>query len=233
MIEALGDHELSPGVPLGSGTALRRHDAPDARRRDVDPDLVQLTLDPPVAPHRVLPRHPPDEELGLKGDCLSLVDPMRPAPLTADELAVPASERVGRKQVGEALAQRSEPLDNREDKPLLPRRLRVGHLATQNGELLAQDKQLEILRARRPAREKHEPENRRRESVIRRTVTGPVWLPVVCRSVLAARGQFRGRLDAPSGSPARNRRQGPRGASRSRRPRRPLRSSDSRILAQD
>jgi hypothetical protein len=159
MIEALGDHELSPGVPLGSGTALRRHDAPDARRRDVDPDLVQLTLDPPVAPHRVLPRHPPDEELGLKGDCLSLVDPMRPAPLTADELAVPASERVGRKQVGEALAQRSEPLDNREDKPLLPRRLRVGHLATQNGELLAQDKQLEILRARRPARKQQEPEN--------------------------------------------------------------------------
>jgi hypothetical protein len=35
----------------------------------------------------------------------------------------------------------------------------VGHLATQNGELLAQDKQLEILRARRPAREEQEPEN--------------------------------------------------------------------------
>jgi hypothetical protein len=35
----------------------------------------------------------------------------------------------------------------------------VGHLATQNGELLAQDKQLEILRARRPARKQQEPEN--------------------------------------------------------------------------
>jgi hypothetical protein len=72
---------------------------------------------------------------------------------------VPASERVGREQVGEALAQRTEPLEDREDKPLLVRRLRMGHLATQNGELLAQDKQLEILRARRPAREEQEPEN--------------------------------------------------------------------------
>jgi hypothetical protein len=143
----LGDHELAPGVPLGSGKALRCGDAPDARGRDVDPDLLQLTLDPPVAPHRVLPRHPPDQELGLKGDRLSLVDPMRGVPLAADELAVPASERVGREQVGEALAERTEPLEDREDKPLLPRRLRVGHLATQNGELLAQDKQLEILRA--------------------------------------------------------------------------------------
>jgi hypothetical protein len=71
---------------------------------------------------------------------------MRPVPLFADELAVPASERVGREQVGEALAQRTEPLEDREDKPLLPPRLRVGHLATQNAEL-AQDKQLEILRA--------------------------------------------------------------------------------------
>jgi hypothetical protein len=35
----------------------------------------------------------------------------------------------------------------------------MGHLATQNGELLAQDKQLEILRARRPAGEEQEPEN--------------------------------------------------------------------------
>jgi hypothetical protein len=72
---------------------------------------------------------------------------MRPLPLTADELAVPASERVGREQVGEALAERTEPLQDSEDKPLLVRRLRMGHLATQNGELLAQDKQLEILRA--------------------------------------------------------------------------------------
>jgi hypothetical protein len=35
----------------------------------------------------------------------------------------------------------------------------MGHLATQHGELLAQDKQLEVLRARRPAGEEHEPEN--------------------------------------------------------------------------
>jgi hypothetical protein len=84
---------------------------------------------------------------------------MRRLPFLADELAVPASERVGREQVGETLAKRTEPLQDREDKPLLPPRLRMGHLATQNGDLLAQDKQLEILRARRPAGKEQEPEN--------------------------------------------------------------------------
>jgi len=34
----------------------------------------------------------------------------------------------------------------------------MGHLATQHGELLARDKQLEVLRARRPAAEEQEPE---------------------------------------------------------------------------
>jgi hypothetical protein len=55
----------------------------------------------------------------------------------------------------------------------------MGYLATEHGELLAQDKQLEVLRARRPAGEEQDPENlARRESVIRRTVTGTVSLPV-------------------------------------------------------
>jgi hypothetical protein len=35
----------------------------------------------------------------------------------------------------------------------------MGHLAAQHGELLAQHKQLEVLRARRPAGEEQEPEN--------------------------------------------------------------------------
>ena len=37
----------------------------------------------------------------------------------------------------------------------------MGYLATEHGELLAQDKQLEVLRARRPAGEEQDPENER------------------------------------------------------------------------
>ena len=106
----LRSHELAPGVPLGSWTALRCGDAADARRRDIDADLLQLALDAPVAPGGVLLRHPPDDELGLKRDRLSLVDRVWPVPLPADELAVPASERVGSEQAGETLVQRTEPL---------------------------------------------------------------------------------------------------------------------------
>jgi hypothetical protein len=95
---------------------------------------------------------------------------------------VPASERVGREQVGEALAQRTEPLEDREDKPLLVRRLRMGHLATQNGDpwrstSSSRSFERDDLHARSRSRRTW-----RMASVIRRTVTGPVWLPVVCRS---------------------------------------------------
>ncbi len=102
------------------------------------------------------PSHPPDDELGLKRDRLSLVDPVWPVPLPADELAAPASERVGSEQAGETLVNRTEPLQDGEHEPLLALRFRMGHLAAQHSELLAQHEQLEVLRARRPADEEQE-----------------------------------------------------------------------------
>ena len=55
-------------------------------------------------------RPPMSDELGPERDRLSLVDPVWPVPLPADELAVPASERVGSEQAGETLVHRTEPL---------------------------------------------------------------------------------------------------------------------------
>jgi hypothetical protein len=55
-------------------------------------------------------RPPMSDELGPERDRLSLVDPVWPVPLPADEFAVPASERVGSEQAGETLVERTEPL---------------------------------------------------------------------------------------------------------------------------
>jgi hypothetical protein len=55
--------------------------------------------------------------------------------------------------------ERTEPLQDSEHEPLFAPRLRMGHLAAQDGELLAKHEQFEVLRARRPAGEEQEPEN--------------------------------------------------------------------------
>jgi len=54
--------------------------------------------------------------------------------------------------------ERTEPLQHREHEALLAPRLWMRDLAAQHGEFLAQHKQLEVLRARRPAGEEQESE---------------------------------------------------------------------------
>ena len=56
--------------------------------------------------------------------------------------------RVWSKEVRKALTRRAEVLEDGKHESLFASRLRVGNLAAKNGELLTQDEQLEILRAR-------------------------------------------------------------------------------------
>ena len=72
---------------------------------------------------------------------------------------MPATKGVRREQVRQPLSSWSEPLENREHQPFLLTRLRVGDLAAQDNQLLAQYQQLEILRARRPAGEEQQSEH--------------------------------------------------------------------------
>ena len=51
----LGAHELAPRVPVWARTGLDGEDAADARRRDLDADLLELALDSLVASAVVLP----------------------------------------------------------------------------------------------------------------------------------------------------------------------------------
>ncbi len=96
-------HELAPGVPLWSGPSLRAGDPSDTRRRDLDAQLLELSLDASVAPERILLCQPPHEELGLERDPPPRVDPMRSGPLPTDTLLMPSAERVRRDQGGKDL----------------------------------------------------------------------------------------------------------------------------------
>lgn len=94
---SLGGEELPPGRtgPTGRGTDARGvQDLPHRGRGDRVPESCQLTLDSPVAPGRVLARHPDDQRL----DRGSGERPPWPAlagavPLAGDEVTVPAQDR--------------------------------------------------------------------------------------------------------------------------------------------
>jgi hypothetical protein len=78
-------HELTPGVSLGPWPSLRGGDPSDTRRRDLYAQLLELSLDAPVAPEWVLFRQSPDEELGLERDPPSRIDSMRSSPFSTDD----------------------------------------------------------------------------------------------------------------------------------------------------
>ena len=76
---------------------------------------------------------------------------MGEAPLRPHQFPVPATKGVRSEQVRQPLASWTEALENREHKTFFLTSLRMGDLAAQENEVLAQHEQLEILRARRPA----------------------------------------------------------------------------------
>jgi len=112
------------------------------------PELLEFALDAPVTPGRVLLGQPPDEKLGLQRDRPFGVDPMRSVPLASHQFAMPPTQGIGSEEVGEAFSGRPEVLEDCEYKSLFASRFWVGDLAPEDGKLLAQDQEFEILRTR-------------------------------------------------------------------------------------
>src|SRR5665213_2478123 len=94
----LGPHELAPGVTFGTRPTLRSDDAADARSRDLDAHLEQLTLDMSITPQGVLLGQAPHQQLGLLEDGSLRVHPMGLCPFPSDELSMPTSQCVWRYQ---------------------------------------------------------------------------------------------------------------------------------------
>ncbi len=91
----LGPHELTPGLLFWRRAALDGQDPPDLSGGDLSPHFLELALDAPIAPSRVLRGQAPHEQLHLLWDALAGGDPMAESPLGTDQFAMPATQRLG------------------------------------------------------------------------------------------------------------------------------------------
>ncbi len=93
----LDGQELPPRRPGPAGCridARGMQDLPHRGRGDRVPQPRQLTVDPPVPPGRVLPRHPDDQRLDRgPGGRSPWLAPAGAVPLAGDEVTVPAQDR--------------------------------------------------------------------------------------------------------------------------------------------
>jgi hypothetical protein len=91
----LGPHELAPCLSLWRRTAPDGQDSTDRCGRDLSSHLLELSLDPTVAPAWVLGGQAPDEELYFLWYPLAGADPVAEAPLGANQLSMPAPQCLG------------------------------------------------------------------------------------------------------------------------------------------
>ena len=92
----LGSKELRPDRSAPSGRRadpIRSKNPSDGSGANLDPDLLQLTLDPDVTPAGILPSQPDDQCNGLLEDCRSsLLSVPFVCPLSLDQMAMPAEQ---------------------------------------------------------------------------------------------------------------------------------------------
>jgi hypothetical protein len=70
---------------------------------------------------------------------------MTVAPLGADQVTMPAADRIGCDERRQAIPDWSQALENGEDPALLGSEPRPGHLSAEHVQFLAQDQQLEVF----------------------------------------------------------------------------------------
>ena len=104
----------------------------------------QLTLDPPVPPARILPRHPLHQ-----GD-EDVVDrwpsgPARIGPPSAHEAAMPPQDRVRGDQAMATQGLGQPPDEGGEDGPVRPVHVWSWVGAAEDGDLVPQDEELDVL----------------------------------------------------------------------------------------
>src|SRR5439155_5776178 len=127
-------------------------------RRNRDPETLELADDPFVSPVRVLPRETKDQLAERALERRSPGPPVRVCPPARDQLAVPAKQRLrlereGRpRRLGERAAQR------REQRSICSCQLRPRGLSAEDRQLMAEDEDLQLLRATRPPQQPYQRE---------------------------------------------------------------------------
>ena len=170
----LGGQELPPGRPGPPGRGIDARgvqDLPHRGRGDRMPEPRQLALDPPVAPGRVLPRHPDDQRLDRgTGGRSSWPAPAGVVPLAGDEVTVPAQDRGrGDREDLRPPAAAHQPGQRRKPEPvgMIPPQP-AAELAAQHLVLVAQHEQLGVLGQVRPDQHRQQAEQAPHQAVDKR-----------------------------------------------------------------
>jgi hypothetical protein len=121
-------------------------DRPHRARRNLDAEPDQLALDAPVPPNRILARQPQHKfaDVSVRSRATDAAARIRPA--ARDQLAVPAQKRRRRDKQGRPRWPRQRPAQRRQQHTVGRPQLRPSHLALQDLQLVAQHKNLELLR---------------------------------------------------------------------------------------
>jgi len=144
----------SQELPPCLGGAKRRgldprslQDRPDSAGRDPDTEPGKLTLDPQVAPTRVLARQLRDQRPQIGADCGPARRPMRIGPTSRHEGAVPATNRLRPHKQTAAPVTRKHSSQRSDNHPINRAATRPGDLAAEHRKFVTQNEYLDLVRA--------------------------------------------------------------------------------------
>ena len=144
----LAADELAPGdagsLASGSESCLAQELA-DRRRREAESERTELARDALVAPAAVLARESEDQLADLSADRRSPRARCWVGPALRHELAMPADERVGRDDGRTPALAREEPARGGQERAVGGPKRGPRDLAPQDGELMTENDDLELL----------------------------------------------------------------------------------------
>jgi hypothetical protein len=128
----------------GRSPVVKQH-RPDGGRRHRHAQLLELTLDTPVAPARVLPSQPQDHRRPVLGERWTATSTPRLRPLAGHQAPMPPQDRTRRHQEARPELTGKRSAQDRENRTIGGSELGSLDLAAQHTELVAQDGDLDIL----------------------------------------------------------------------------------------
>src|SRR6266516_2507634 len=138
-------------------TCLEQH-LPHGRRRNRNAKTLELADDPFVSPVRVLPRETQDQLAERALEPRSPGPPVRIRPPACDQLPVPAKQRLRLEREDCPCGPGQRAAQRRQQRSISPRQLRPRGLSAEDHQLMAEDEDLELLRATRPPQQPHQGE---------------------------------------------------------------------------
>ena len=144
----LSSQELAPRramPPWGGPEAAVFQDPSDRARSQCHAEFDQLTLDPAVAPPRVLPSEAYDELGRLRVDRWSTWSAVSVRPATGHEPAMPCQQRRRRHPETAPRTAREEATERREKRSVCRLVGGTSGLASENGDLVAESEQLDLF----------------------------------------------------------------------------------------